>query len=155
MSHKILVLATSSVPADRLGAALADQRKPTEVEIRVVAPAAEISRLDWLTNAEDDARAIAAGQAAEVADALPADVSDASVGDADPVQAVEDALRVFPADEVVVLRGPRAETTWLEEGIAGNLRRRLAIPVTQIFVKGDDRAGVGHGEPRGRGAPAR
>ena len=108
-----------------------------EVEIRVVAPAAQISRLDWLTNAEDDARAAAAGQAAEVAGALPAEVADASVGDSDPVQAVEDALRVFAADEVVVLRGPRDEPSWLEEGIVGELRERFAIAVSEITVRAD------------------
>ena len=68
------------------------------------------------------------------------------------MRAVEDALRVFAGDEVDVLSGPQAETTWLEEGIDGNLRRRLAIPVTQIFVKGDERAGARHDEPRGRKA---
>lgn len=139
MRRRILVLATSTVPADRLHSTLVGrEHEPAgEVEIRVVAPAAEITRLDWLTNAEDDARAAAAGQASEVADALPADVARVSVGDTDPVQAVEDALRVFSADEVVVLRGARDEPSWLEEGVAGELRERLAIPVSQITVRAD------------------
>jgi hypothetical protein len=134
--RRILVLATTTVPTERLHAALADQRRPPgEVEIRVVAPAADISRLDWLTNAEDDARAAAADQAIEVASALPADDARGSVGDTDPVLAVEDTLRVFAADEVVVLRGPRDESSWLEEGITEELRARLAIPVNQITVR--------------------
>jgi hypothetical protein len=137
--RRILVLATSTVPTDRLHSTLADQQhEPAgEVEIRVVAPAAAISRLDWLTNAEDDARATAADQAAEVADALPADVEHAVVGDTDPVQAVEDTLRVFSADEIVVLRGPHDEPSWLEDGIADELRERLTIPVSQITVRAD------------------
>ena len=136
MRRRILVLATTTVPTDRLHSALADREQPPgEVEIRVVAPAAAISRLDWLTNAEDDARAAAADQAAGVADALPADAVDASVGDTDPVLAVEDTLRVFPADEVVVLRGARDEPSWLEEGIEDELRERLAIPVSRLTVR--------------------
>lgn len=149
MRRRILVLATSTVPADRLHSTLVGRQHepPGEVEIRVVAPAADISRLDWLTNAEDDARAAAAGQASGVADALPADVARVSVGDTDPVQAVEDTLRVFPADEVVVLRGARDEPSWLEEGVAGELRERLAIPVSQITVPAGGELGGAIPEP--------
>ena len=136
MSRRILVVATSSTPTDRLRSALAGRDAPDDVEIRVVAPASRISRLDWLTNAEDDARATAAEQAEGVAEALPEDVQGVETGDSDPVQAVEDALRTFPADEVVILRGPREESSWLEEGFADAVREAFRGPVSQVVVRG-------------------
>jgi hypothetical protein len=135
VSRRILVVATSSIPTDRLRSALAGREAPDDVEIRVVAPASRISRLDWLTNAEDDARATAAEQAEDVAEALPEDVEGVETGDSDPLQAVEDALRTFPADEVVILRGPREEATWLEEGFADAVRERFEGPVSQVVVR--------------------
>ena len=61
-----------------------------------MAPASEISPLDWLTNAEDDARAEAGSLADKAAEATPTKDAEARVGDSDPVKAIEDALRTFP-----------------------------------------------------------
>jgi hypothetical protein len=72
----------------------------------VVAPASGISRLDWLTNAEDDARVDAAERADELAEAAPTEDVESRVGDSDPVKAIEDALRTFPADELIVITLP-------------------------------------------------
>jgi len=47
-----------------------------------------------------------------------------SIGDSNPVLAVEDALREFPADEVIVV-GPEDAT----EELAAEIRRRLDRPV--------------------------
>ena len=62
------------------------------------------SRLQWLTNAEDDARAEAERTAEQVAQATAGEAEhvEAEAGDSDPLLAVEDALRTFAADEIVV-----------------------------------------------------
>ncbi len=73
-----------------------------DAEVRVIAPASKISWLDRLTNAEDDARADAAERAEAASEAAPGQPVQAQVGDVDPLQAIEDALRTFPADEVVL-----------------------------------------------------
>ncbi len=39
------------------------------------------------------------------------------IGDGDPVQAVEDALRSFPADEIVLSTHPPGRSHWLERGV--------------------------------------
>jgi hypothetical protein len=58
----------------------------------VVAPASDISRLDWLTNADDDARTEAGERADELAEATPTDDVESRVGDSNPVKAIQDAL---------------------------------------------------------------
>src|SRR5918999_751915 len=86
-------------------------------EVRVVAPATDVSKLDWLTNDEDDARA----EAREAPSPAPGAVESSSVEidqtshDTDAAQAVVDALRGFEADEIVVVTRPGDDSNWLDE----------------------------------------
>lgn len=56
------------------------------------------------------------------------------VGDADPLIAVEDELRDFGADEVVIVTHPRQRAKWLADRMVDHLQRELDIPVRQIAV---------------------
>jgi hypothetical protein len=78
--RRLLVVATASVPAAALRASVR-AHAGEDAELLVVAPASDISRLDWLTNAEDDARTEAAGRADELAEAAPTDDVESRVGD--------------------------------------------------------------------------
>jgi hypothetical protein len=108
-----------------------------DAELLVVAPASSISRLDWLTNAEDDARAEAGALADKTAEATPTTDVEAQVGDSDPVKAIEDALREFPADEVLVVTRPDDDASWLEEGSGEAARERFRLPVSVVTVAED------------------
>ena len=96
-----------------------------DVEVKVVAPAVKQSRLQWLTNAEDDARAEAERTAEKVAQATAdeAEHVEAEAGDSDPLLAVEDALRTFQADEIVV-RPARRRGRLVARGRRGRHDRR-------------------------------
>ena len=103
-------------------------------ELKVVVPAVKQSRLQWLTNADDDAREEAEGAAASI-DAATSDSVEAEAGDADPLQAAEDALADFEADELVVVTRPDDEATWLEEGRAADIERRFpGLEVKRLVV---------------------
>ena len=129
--RNVLVISSSEWPVDELRAALGDDID----ELRVVVPAVHQSRLQWLTNADDDARARADDAASSIADALPSQATEASAGDSDPLLAAEDALRDFDADEIVGVTRPDEEATWLEEGSSEAIARRLGgLKVTRIVV---------------------
>ena len=103
-------------------------------ELKVVVPAVKQSRLQWLTNADDDAREEAEVAAASI-DAATSDTVETKAGDADPLQAAEDALADFEADELVVVTRPDDEATWLEEGRAADIERRFpGLEVTRLVV---------------------
>ncbi|MDQ3122587.1 MAG: hypothetical protein M3Q59_08650 [Actinomycetota bacterium] len=98
-------------------------------------PAVHQSRLQWLTNADDDARERADDAASSIAGALPSEGAEAAAGDSDPLLAAEDALSDFEADEVVVVVRPDEEAGWLEEGGADEIERRLSgLKVTRLVV---------------------
>ena len=52
----------------------------------------------------------------------------------DPNQAIEDALKVFPADEVVISTHPPKRSRWLESGVIEKARAELPQPVTHVVV---------------------
>ena len=62
------------------------------------------------------------------------------VGDGDPLQAIEDALRTFGADEIVISTHPAGRSNWLERGVVGAARERFDVPVTHVVVDLDGRA---------------
>jgi hypothetical protein len=132
--RRLLVVATTSVPAADLRTAVR-AHAGDDAEMLVVAPASDISRLDWLTNAEDDARTEAAERADELAEAAPTDDVESRVGDSDPVKAIEDALRTFPADELIVVTLPNEDAAWLEKGSAETALTRFSLPVTHLVVE--------------------
>jgi uncharacterized protein (DUF2164 family) len=59
------------------------------------------------------------------------------VGDSDPLVAIEDELRDFGADEVVITRHSGERKSWLANRMLGYLERELDVPVREI-VLGDD-----------------
>ena len=56
------------------------------------------------------------------------------VGDGDPLQAIEDALRGFPADEIVLSTHPPGRSNWLERGLVENARERFDCPIAHVVV---------------------
>jgi hypothetical protein len=134
MARRILVVTTASAPQANVES-IVRAHAGEDADVHVIAPASKISWTDWLTNAEDDARADAAQRAAAASEAVPAEQVEAHVGDVDPLQAIEDALRMFPADEIVVLTDPDEEATWLESGLAEQAQKRFSVPVTHLVTR--------------------
>jgi hypothetical protein len=101
--------------------------------LQIVVPAVKLSRLQWLASDEDAARAeaeeIVAGTEARTGAR-----TRAAVGDTDPAQAVEDALRTFSADEIVIVTRPDAEADWLEGGAVAESLERFELPVVHLVA---------------------
>jgi hypothetical protein len=76
------------------------------------------------------------------------------VGDPSPTSALEDELRDFGADEVIVVTHPSERETWQERGELERLRRELDVPITHVVL--DDHGdsadlGSAEGAPPGPG----
>jgi hypothetical protein len=57
------------------------------------------------------------------------------VGSHDPLQAADDALREFPADEIVFVVHASTDANWLEDGVVESARARYPLPVTELVVR--------------------
>jgi hypothetical protein len=98
VSRRILVVTTAPVDGETLRERVLEHAGNGDPEVRVVATASDLSPLDWLANAEDDARAVAESRAGDVGRAVASesDRVEAEVGDTDPGQAIEDAPAHVP-----------------------------------------------------------
>jgi GABA permease len=56
------------------------------------------------------------------------------IGPADPIQCADDALREFPANELVFATHPEAQANWLERDVVEVARARYDLPVTHVVV---------------------
>jgi hypothetical protein len=130
MPRRLLVIATAPDPANELRERVRSYAGD-DVEVLVVAPVSDISPVQWLTGDEDRAREKAERRAREAAEAVPARVVDARIGDPDPLVAIEDALRTFPADELIIVTRPEEAATWLEQDARASLDR-FDLPVTRL-----------------------
>jgi hypothetical protein len=106
-------------------------------EILVVVPALTSSRLEHLAHDVDGAiaearerldRSLATMRAAGLS-------ARGEVGDHhDPNVAIEDALRTFAADEVIVSTHPPQRSKWLERGVVERARTEIPLRVTHVVV---------------------
>ena len=87
-------------------------------------------------NEEESARAAAQVRLDNSLAAIRGAGLDASgeIGDDDPLQAIEDALRTFAPDELIISTHPEGRSNWLERGIVEHARERFALPVTHVIV---------------------
>jgi hypothetical protein len=131
----MLVVATAPVEPELLRDRVREHAG-ADAEVRVVAPASDLSPLQWLATDEDEARAEAAEIAARAESAVEPEAAgvETEVGDPDPVQAIEDALRQWPAEEVLVVTRPGDDATWLEKDAAEEASERFGVPVTHLIV---------------------
>jgi len=133
--RRILVVANETVGGQKLRSMIEQRSRDMKTEILVCTPALN-SRLRFWASDEDSARVAAQERLDASLDRLRLDGIDASgeVGDANPLQAMEDALRTFGADEIIISTHPKGRSHWLERGVVDHARERFAVPVTHVVV---------------------
>jgi hypothetical protein len=60
----------------------------------------------------------------------------------EPNASLEDALRDFPADEVIISTHPPERSRWLERGVVSRAREEVPLPVTHVVVDLEAEAGA-------------
>jgi hypothetical protein len=133
--RRILVVANETVGGRTLLDEIRRHSEGVEEDILVVVPALNSAIRHW-TSDEDGARR-AAQERLDASLARLAEegiVARGAVGDADPLQAMEDALRTFGADEVIISTHPEGRSHWLERGVVTSARERFELPITHVVV---------------------
>jgi Universal stress protein family len=133
--RRILVVANETVGGHALLSTIMARSLDARGEVLVVTPALNSPLKHWVSD-EDEARAAAQ----ERLDASLAKLAEAGVqargevGDGDPLRAIEDALRTFGADEIIISTHPEGRSNWLERGVVEKARERFAVPITHVVV---------------------
>ncbi len=133
--RRVLVVANETLGGEELMSAIGELALAGRTEFFVVSPALN-SRLKTWTSDEDPARAAAQKRLDATLQRLASVGIEArgDIGDVDPLVAIEDAVRMFRPDEIVVSTHPEGRSNWLERGIVSAARERYDVPVTHVVV---------------------
>jgi hypothetical protein len=133
--RRILVVANETVGGRTLREEVERRSEGYDVQILVVCPALNSPLRHWVSD-EDAARAAAQERLDSSLARLAEEGLDArgEVGDGEPLQAIEDALRSFGADEIIISTHPEGRSQWLERGVVSGARARFDVPITHVVV---------------------
>ena len=151
---RILVIANETAPSDTLYDTVRAQVDGLgSTRVLVVAPVLDPRLRHWLSD-EDDARKSAVRRLQLCVERLVRAGVDAegAMGDADPLRAIDDALTMFPAGQLIIATHPEGGSNWLAQDLVGRAARRFGLPVTHIVIEMP--ADHGRGESRRTALPA-
>lgn len=133
--RRILVVAHETVAGARLREEIKAAAEGYRAQVLVVSPALNTPLKHWMSD-EDAARAAADERLSRSIGELERLGISArgEVGDPDPLQAIEDALRTFGADVIIISTHPEGRSNWLERGVVTGARERFAVPITHVVV---------------------
>jgi hypothetical protein len=136
--RRILVIANETLTGDTLHAMIKEKSKGYRTNVLVVAPA-QPSPLQHIASDDDPSREAARDRVdASLAKLREGGISaHGHIGEPDPLQAIEDALRTFGPDEVIISTHPEGRSHWLERDIVEHARDRFAVPITHVVVDVD------------------
>lgn len=133
---RILVLATDELTGPELVEEFCDRLRNVEAEVMVIAPAVEKTPFHHALG-DIDTAAMEAGRRLETSlDELRRAGIPAlgEIGDSDPIAAAEDALRVFAADEVLIVAHADDQARWFEDGLFERAKQELRPAVRMLSV---------------------
>jgi hypothetical protein len=154
-AHRLLVIANETITAPQL-LDMIRERALGGTEVLLVAPALTTRLRYWLS--DEDAGISEAGERLRASAAqLRAEgvMVDGAVGDADPLLAIDDAVRTFGPEQIIIATHSEGRSNWLERGLVVQARERWDIPITHVEVLDATTTVTRTREPVDRQAPAR
>jgi hypothetical protein len=133
--HRILVVAHEGLGGHGLAGLIAEHEPDRGAEVFIVVPALTGS-VKQLANDDGDEIARAQADLDRLLGEVGADgrTVNGIVGDSDPRLALEDSLRQFAADEVVIVNPPGEEMEGLEEASTERALKDVDLPVAVLTV---------------------
>ncbi len=135
-TRRILVVANQTAAGRELLEEIGNRCRDRKCEVMLVSPALVGSRAERWASDVDKGLDLARERMARSVTALRGIGVEvrAEVGDPDPNMAIEDALRSFPADEIVISTLPPEQSRWLEHEVVERTRREVELPMTHVIV---------------------
>ena len=133
--RQILVVVDGTAADETIVGAIEEASTGYRKRVLVVCPA-RVSQVDHWTSAVDSGRA----QAQRYLDESLARLHDAGIeaggeiGDEDPLRAIEDALRTFGADSILVATPREGVEDSAARDVVAGARARFALPITRVVV---------------------
>ena len=149
-SFRVLVVAADEHVGEPVRRELSELPDGQSADVRVVVPALADTAFQHAAGDVDEGLERAQRQLTESLEEVRSAGADGEgrVGDPDPIMAIEDSLREFPADEIVIVTHPEGDARWLEDDLFERAKERFEPPIRHFVV--EDGAAAAQGE-RGPG----
>jgi hypothetical protein len=133
---RLLVVANETVQGEALLDEIRGRCSERDCEVLLVTPAPARSRASHWASDVDEAIELARQRMELSLIALKqlGLKAEGEIGDSDPNVAIEDALRVFAADEIVISTHPPQRSRWLERGVVDKAKEQIDLPITHVVV---------------------
>jgi hypothetical protein len=132
----VLVVTSEPIGAQQLRDVLGSDLDPASTEVMVIAPALQRSPLKfWLTDVDaaiERADAVRLQTLARLEDEGVSAASD--TGESDPMQAIEDTLRTFDADRIVLFAHPEGDERYREDIDPEEVESRFGLPLDRAVL---------------------
>jgi GABA permease len=133
--HRLLVIANETIEGQALHDAVRARAAAPRTEVLVIAPALNTRLRHWMSDSDHARRAAEDRLVACVERLERAGVHARGwVGDADPLRAIDDALSVFSAREIIVATHPEERSNWLAHNLVERARARYDLPIVHVVV---------------------
>lgn len=133
---RLLVVANETVQGEALFNEIRERCHDRKCEVLVVTPALASSRASHWASDIDEAIELARQrmELSLIAIEQLGLKARGEIGDSDPNVAIEDALRIFAADEILISTHPPERSRWLEHGVVDKAKERIDLPITHVVV---------------------
>ena len=130
---RILAIANETLEADAFHQLVVVHAGDLPADVLVVAPALNSRLRHWMSD-HDGAREAAEQRLARSVERLEAVGIPVHgwVGDADPLEAIADALAVFPADQLIISTHSEQRSNWLARDVVRRARERFGLPTAHV-----------------------
>jgi hypothetical protein len=139
--HRLLVISNATLSGAELFREIRERADETDTEVLIVAPALTSRLHYWMSDFTDGVVNAQARLARSLEHCAAAGITaHGQLGDAHPLQAIDDAMRTFAPDEIIIATHPPGRSNWLERNVVDDARRRFAVPIVHVEVdttKGD------------------
>lgn len=139
--RRVLVVVDDACTAPGLCPSVRAFTRETPIEAFVITPAHDTPATQWYVD-EDAARADATHRLRTCLACLARNGirANGELSDPDPIEAIDDALHQFPADEIVFVSAPQRPSTWLHQNVIDRARHRFPQLIEHLVLPTPQRA---------------
>ncbi len=130
---RLLLVANRTCPCPALPGQVLEQVGELDGEVLVLAPALNSRLRHWVSDIDGSVTAAKHRMSATIDELRRHGLTvDGQVGDADPLNAIADALATFPASAIMISTWPTGFSNWLEKDLPARAAERFGLPITHI-----------------------
>ncbi len=130
---RLLLVANRTCPCPALPAQVIEHVGDPNAEVLVLAPALNSRLRHWVSDVDQAVKAAEQRMSVTIDELRRHGLSViGQVGDADPLEAMADALVTFPASTIMISTWPAGASNWLEKNLPRRAAERFGLPVNHV-----------------------